>query len=315
MTRLSPRWSAVGWHGLSFQTPEGWNIGTVSGDATTGYLRLDDVEMPRVEARWEPAKGNEPVGQVVDRYLASLTKRGRKKSTRMKVRRNLDLLNMADDGSGRAVECFHWRSEGEEPLQAYGLLWRCPTCSRSVFIQVMARAGETILPVATRLLNSLQDHPAGETATWAMYGLSVQVPVTYTLKEHQFLTGRILLRFAGGGSEIEVERLSLADILLRGRTFDTWFAETTDGEIAQQAALPAEGFRHPGLIASGSMADPATARRRLRWLPLRRRAKRRALDRCAWHCPDSNKLYAVRLVGSATDAGQVLRVARSVGCH
>lgn len=314
MTRTSPRWSALGWHGLSFQTPDGWNIGTVSGDANAGYLRLDDLEMPRVEVRWEPAKGREPIGQVVDRYLGSLTKRSRKQATPVKIRRNLSLRKDTDDEPARAVECFHWRSEGNDPLQAYGLLWRCSTCSRIVFIQVMAHVGESILPTATRLLNSLQDHPVGETATWAMYGLHVKVPIAYILKEHRFLTGRILLRFAGDGADLDIERLSIADMLLRGRTFEEWFQETTDGDIARQTALPSEAFRHPGWMATGSMADP-TARRRLRWLPRRWRVRHRAFDRCAWHCPDSNKLYTIRRLSDSADSATVLEIARSVVCH
>lgn len=315
MARISPRWSALGWHGLYLQIPDGWNIGTVSGDADTGYLRLDDLEMPRVEVRWEPAKGKEPIGQTVDRYLASLTKQSRRKSAPVKVRRDLSLLKAVDEGSERAVECFHWRSEGQDALQAYGLLHRCLTCSRVVFVQVLAHAGESILPIASQVLNSLRDHPVGDTAIWAMYGLSVQIPATYTLKEYRFLTGRVWLRFAGDGAEVEVERLSLADMLLRARSFDEWFQETSGGETLQQTALPSEGFRHPGLIASGTMVNPTAPRGRLRWLPRYRRARSRAFDRCAWHCPASNKLYMIRRLGDAADSEQVLQIARSVECH
>ena len=42
MKRGASKWTAVGWHHLYLEMPEDWGIGAVSGDASTGYLRLDD---------------------------------------------------------------------------------------------------------------------------------------------------------------------------------------------------------------------------------------------------------------------------------
>lgn len=298
------------------ETPSEWSVGAVNGDRASGYLRVDDAEMPRLEIRWEPARGEEPIDRVVNRYLSTLIKKSGRKTPAVKVRRGLSLLKPKPqhETDGQTVECFHWRFEGDEPVQAYGLLWRCETCGRIVFVQVLGRAGETIQPVAARVLNSLRDHPADDTAVWAVYGMRIEVPVAYTLKSHQFLTGRIVLRFSDGHADLEIERLSLAEMHLEDRGFAGWFSSTNPGGVERQETAEDESWRHKIIVATGVMPDPATANRRLKWLPWRR-PKIRCFCRCGWHCPQGNKLYTVHRVSDAADRAHILSIAKSCVCH
>lgn len=307
-------WTPVGWQHLYLETPENWSVGAVSGDMTTGYLRLDDAEMPRVEIRWEKSKGNEPVGKVVDRYLDTLVKKTKGKTPPVRVRRDLSLLKREEQQEDRTFEGFHWKTEGDDPVQAYGILWRCQVCARTVFIQVLARVGETILPTASRVLNSLSDHPGGDRALWAVYGMRFETPAQYRLKEHQFLTGRLRLRFSAEGDEVEVERRSLAEMQLEGRTFEEWYRDTGDGEVEKEEILAEDTFPHPGLMTSGLVADPASVNKRLAWLPWRHPRIRR-YDRCGWHCPDGNKLYTLRRLAGTEDREQLLQIVRTLVCH
>lgn len=313
MRRTTGQWAAVGWQHLYLETPEDWSIGSVNGDAVTGYLRLDDVEMPRVEVRWEQAKGDEPVDRVVDRYLDTLVKKTRRNAPPVKVRRNLSLLKGEQNHEERTAEGFHWKTEGEDAIQAYGLLWRCQVCSRIVFIQVLARVGESILPIASQVLNSLQDHPIGDTAVWAAYGMRVEVPESYVLKEQKFMTGQIVLGFSGNDEELEIKRMSLADMQLQDETFEEWFLKG-EGDVEQQDALPDDVFRHPGIVATGTTVDPETVKKRLSWLPWRR-PRIRQFDRCGWHCPDGNKLYTLRRLAGTANREQLLQIARTLVCH
>jgi hypothetical protein len=304
----------VGWQHICLEAPENWSIGAVTGDASAGYLRLDDAEMPRAELRWEQAKGQEPIDKVVERYLRALSRKSRHKAAPVKVRRHLDLIKDEPLLAVRSVEGFHWQTEGSDPVQAYGALWRCGVCNRIVFVQVMGQAAESVFPTATRILATLRDHPEGDTAVWALYGMRFEVPASYVLKDHRLLTGRIVLRFSGDGEEVELERLSLAEMQLAGRSFEAWFRQTADGEVDRQEPLPEEGFRHPGVMASGMAVDPATVHKRLAWLPWRRPRKRR-FDRCGWHCAEGNRLYTLRRLADAHNPEVLLRIARSMGCH
>lgn len=314
MKRVSSKRTAVGWHHLYLEIPEDWGIGAVSGDEKTGYIRLDDAEMPRVEMRWEPARGQEPIDKVVERYLDNLTKKGRKKAPPVKVRRDLDLIKDDRLLEDRAVEGFHWRIDGEEAVQAYGILWRCEVCARIVFLQILGRAGESTRTLATGILNTLRDHPEADTAIWAMYGMQFEIPVSYALKSHSFLTGQIKLTFTGESSEIELERLSLAEMHLEGRSFDEWFQDTYGHETEDMTPLSGEWLRHPGIQASGTAVDPETVHKRLAWLPWRK-PRKRPFSGCHWHCTDGNKLYMLRQLGEPENPETLLDIARTVKCH
>lgn len=307
-------WTAVGWQHIYIEVPEEWSIGAVSGNHTTGYLRLDDAEMPRVEVRWEPVKGNESVDKVVDRYLNTLVKKSRKKAPPVKIRRNLTLLRDDKQLEDRTVQGFHWKTEGDDAVQAYGILWRCEVCGRTVFIQILGRLGETVQPTATRVLGTLKDHPDGDTATWAAYGMRFDLPAGDVVKDHKFLTGHLSMRFTGDGDEIEVERYSLAKMQLDGETFESWYDEKEDGEVEERNVLPEGLCHHSGAVTSGTTVDPATANQRLGWLPWRR-PKRIRFERCGWHCPDGNKLYLVRRIGKEPDRDRLIQVAQTLKCH
>ncbi len=314
MNRSGGRWTAVGWQHIFLEVPEEWSVGAVNGDHTTGYLRIDDSEMPRVEVRWEPTKGNESVDKVVERFLDTLVKKSRRKSPPVKIRRNLSLLKDEKQLEDRSVESFHWKTEGEDAVQAYGLLWRCEVCGRTVFVQVLGRLGETVQPVASKILSTLSDHAPGDQAVWAVYGMRFELPTGNRLKGHTFLTGRLTMRFTGDDDEIEVDRYSLAKTQLDGEPFEAWFDGNDEGDAEETEALTSDSFRHEGRLVAGSIVDPATANQRMAWLPWRR-PKRIKYDRCGWHCPDGNKLYLVRRIGAEADRERLLTVARTLTCH
>ena len=293
MNRGASKWAVTGWHHLSFERPEDWSIGAVTGDFSTGYLRLDDTEMPRFELRWERTRGRESADQVVARYLKNLAGKGGKKAPPVKVRRNLSLIKDETVLADRTVEGFHWRTEGGDPLQAYGCLWMCEVCGRTVFAQVLGRGGESMMTLASRVLNTLDDHARGDTATWAVYGLRAELPADCKLVEHSFLTGRIELTFRLGGARLELVRMSLAEMHLENRTFPEWFEDTYGNEIDQWTEVDGPAGGDPLIRGTGEGVDPETVHTRMAWLPWRR-PRKKPLSCCAWHCIDGNRIFVLR---------------------
>ncbi len=314
MNRGTSKWAATGWHQLYFERPEDWSIGAVTGDFSTGYLRLDDMEMPRFELRWERTRGREPVDQVVARYLKNLAGKGGKKAPPVKVRRDLDLIKNESILQDRTVEGFHWRTEGRDPLQAYGCLWMCETCRRTIFAQVLGRGGESLMTLASKLLNTLDDHARDEKAVWAVYGMKIEIPAAYVLKHHSFLTGRIELTFESGGARLELVRMSLAEMHLENRTFEDWFQNTYGQEIENWSDFRGTPSGHPGILGTGEGVDPETVHSRMAWLPWRQ-PRKKPLSCCSWHCIDGNKLYVLRHMDATHQSDLLGEIAVKVMCH
>ncbi len=314
MNRVASKWAVTGWHHLSFERPEDWSIGAVTGDHSSGYLRLDDTEMPRFELRWERTRGREPVDQVVSRYLKNITGKAGKKGPPVKVRRDLGLIKAESALADRTVEGFHWRTEGPDPLQAYGCLWMCETCGRTVFAQVLGRGGESMMTRASRLLNTLDDHARGDNATWAVYGLHIELPSDYALVQHSFLTGRIELTFQLGSARLELVRMSLAEMHLENRTFPDWFQATYGNEIDHWTDGAGSYHGHPSIRGTGEGVDPETVHTRMTWLPWRR-SRKKPLSCCSWHCIDGNKIFVLRHLDEKLRPDYLDGIAGTVICH
>ena len=314
MNRVASKWAVTGWQHLSFERPEDWSIGAVTGDYSSGYLRLDDTEMPRFELRWERTRGREPVDQVVARYLKNITGKAGKKGPPVKVRRDLGLIKAESALADRTVEGFHWRTEGPDPLQAYGCLWMCETCGRTVFAQVLGRGGESMMTRASRLLNTLDDHARGDNATWAVYGLGIDLPSDYALVQHSFLTGRIELTFQLGSARLELVRMSLAEMHLENRTFPDWFQDTYGNEIDHWTDAAGSYRGHPSIRGTGDGVDPETVHTRMTWLPWRR-PRKKPLSCCSWHCIDGNRIFVLRHLDEKHRPDFLDGIAGTVICH
>lgn len=314
MNQGASKLTATGWHHLYFERPEEWTIGAVSGDYSTGYLRLDDSEMPRFELRWERTVGSEAVDQLVERYLKNLTGKGKKKAPPVKVRRDLGLIKNESILQNRTVEGFHWRTEGPDPLQAYGCLWMCEACGRTVFAQVLGRGGEALMTLASKLLNTLDCHTRGDISIWAFYGLKIELPTSYSLTKHSFLTGRIELTFECDGARLEVERISLAEMHLENRAFEEWFQDMYGHEIENWTEFNSSCFGHLGLRGKGEGVDPETIHHRMAWLPWRR-PRKKPLSCCGWHCIDGNRIYVLRYMDETHGLDVLDQISGTVICH
>jgi len=306
------KWTWFGWQGLSFPVPEDWNLSKISGDARSGLVRLDDGEIVRVEAEWREVEGGKIPGvtALVDRYVEGLTKKASKAGSRLEVRRRIPLL---PEGSlpDKEWEVFSWRAEG----RAYNLAWRCRTCGRIGLVRVFAKGSEDIGRYAGRVFSGVEDHPIDGLRLWGVYGMVVRVPEEFRLEEYSLRTGHIRLVFREGDRSLAVERVGLADIMLRGRTLKEWFLGFFDKILRDFERPSFEGtsfLGHPGIRV---FAPPKKVWKRPLFPTFNRVRRSRFLRGCVWHCMDTNTIWAV--TGTAKERGDLFveEIVRDVSCH
>lgn len=329
-------WYTFGWHGITVRLPSEWNLGRIGGDVRTGvsgYLRLDDAEMSRVEIEWRAdpeskratsgscAAGDAPtskrrqgsdvnVKKVVDAYLAVLQKKAKAKGTSFSVQRDLPLAQIADEH-----ECFIWEAD----LRAYNVARICSVCGRVVMLRVLAKLSESGDAFVSSIFESLQDHPDRDSRhNWGIYDLTFSVPSELTLEDYSLQSGHLAFRFqertgrkeAGGtGARLrarwgrpgrrtyEIDRFSLGSLLLkRHSSLPEWFDLHFRKTLrdAVVAYQPSEFGGHSGYVLTGR---PKSGWRRLLVpLPFVSRRSRRYLAGRLWHCPYSDKILSIKAV-------------------
>lgn len=308
-------WRTFGWEGITLEVPQDWHLGKVTGDAKSGYARLDDSHMARIELEWRAGTGLHPVSQIVGKYLANLQKEARQKSSPFEAERHLDLFREQGAQEGRDYETFRWIAD----YRAHNLARRCPHCGRIVLVRVLARQGEHLDDLIRSVLGSLRDHAEAGRHTWAIYDLECAVPETFQLLERSLKSGNIRLAFHEPKRKpehtLQVEYVALAGMLLGRVSLIQWFESffsrwLRDFQISDE---PAHIYGHPGVQVHG--------RPRFRWpqallsMPFFRRKARRFMRAWAWHCPPSNKLFVVRAVSRDASDPLFQEMPIEVVCH
>jgi hypothetical protein len=203
-------WTTIGWQKITLQVPADWNLAGIGGDARNGYLRIDGPDRPRVEVKWEtPAKAVN-VSTTIDTYLKDLQKKARKQRLGLTVEPDVKLLSKRHKRKS-SLQCFAWRGD----VQAYGVIWYCPQCSRVTMAQVSGGLDENLKPLALDILRSLEDHSREGWDVWSVYGLLCHVPSDFELQGQQLVTGLTQFHFARRQSLINVSRYGLADVVLK----------------------------------------------------------------------------------------------------
>ena len=309
-------WRTFGWHGITLRVPKGWDLGKVTGNARSGYVRLDDLEIARVEVEWRSDPPPRPVSQIVDRYLANLEREASRKATAFDVQRHLHLVKDEEALKGHEYECFRWRAD----YQAYNLARRCGDCGRLVLVRIFAKRNERLEDVIRSVLASLGDHPEKGMNTWAIYDLMCYVPEEFGLLESGLKSGDIRLTFQDPAAKktdhtLEVEYVSLASVLLSQASliewFESFFAKSLkDFEITHQEQA-IQG--HSGVEVRGR--PKPRWRQLLKPMPFLSPRPRRHMKARAWHCEESNKIYVIRAYSKNPSDGLLEVIPIEVVCH
>ena len=347
-------WTVFGWAGIQLEIPTTWELSGLSGDQKTGYLRLDDAEMPRLELKWAHTRRKKPdLHATLDEYF-KLIRKTYKKGTELSFRRNVNLIKEDEFFKGRTVIGFSWKGS----IRANGLIFH--TRKRITIVQVMGRLKENWRPTVLRVFESITDRRDAPLTLWSAYGLKLGVPKEYKLERQKLLSGYLLFAFVAKPIRFQsVVRLAkLANRRLRRNgaidDLDTYTPDkgTPDkGRLSVERYGPAEvmlddyketpnpleawfrtkyakAIRGYGFEVT---ADTDSEDERLTLigqqtrlydgvpltpvLMLDKLSKRTTLVFHLWRCHQSNRIYVIQSIGSTEGQSTVQKVAGSIECH
>lgn len=311
-------WKRLAWRGLSFSLPESWDLGSVSGDNASGYLRIDDPFYTRLEAKWMTCARSKPsLERVYQDYLSQLKGKGKTRRD-VSVAQGPEFRPWGQDGS---EECrFRWESDAEGSclIRFFG------ASQRVLFLQVMARKGQGGARLAERIFETVRDDSDSDRIPWAVYDVMFSVPREFHLESHGLQSGLLDFGFVASGVLLGVKRWSMADAMLRRGSLETWlkrqYGPFLKGTRWESRELPWKG--HAALQVDGGYEVRGS-----QWLwpllsalPLNL-GRRIPLDLAGsvciklWHCPESNRVFGVHLRDPDARTGWVEDVAGSLCCH
>jgi|LSQX01.2.fsa_nt_gb hypothetical protein len=305
------QWAVRGWEGVVVQVPESWDIAAINGDRNQGYMRLDDQQnMPRVEIKWQKAKGFVNVESVIDGYLKDLNKKRKRGEAEIEVDRNCSVVSKRRMRK-RDLTCFAWQGA----IEGYGAGWYCEECERVMIVQVMALPEEDGMELAGQVIGEMEDHPRDGWLLWSTYGLTLEAPERFEMSEQKLMAGLIEFHLANAGEEIVAARWGMANIALRSRSLERW-AQSEIGQYHKSIKLSFEEttFRgHPAVNVTGYFANPL---RHLQSFVMHILGKPypEAVRGWVWHSEQENRIYYVGALFDEDNMELIERVANSIAC-
>ncbi len=343
-------WTIFGWAGIQLEIPTTWELSGLSGDQKTGYLRLDDGDMPRLELKWAHTRRKKPDLQAtLDEYF-KLIRKTYKKGTELSFRRNVNLIKDDELFDGYTVLGFSWKGN----IRANGLIFHVG--KRVTIVQVMGRLKENWRPTVLRVFQSIVDRSEASQTLWSAYGLKLGVPKEYKLERQKLLSGYLLFAFAAkpvrfqtaikvaklvgnrlqktngsGGNmgftppdkgRLSVERYGPAEVMLGDykndpNPLEAWF------RAKYAKAIRGYGFEVTSHIDSEDERLTLIGEQTRLYdgvpfspvLILDKFSKRTALVFHLWRCNHSNRIYVIQSIGSNNAYPIVQKVAESIECH
>ena len=304
-------WSLFGWHGLTLEVPLEWNPGKITGDFKAGSVRLDDPTLARLEIEWKDARGDERVAPIVDRFVDGLTQSAGKEKKRIDINRNPD-AGWIDLPDARSPVFFAWQAE----YRVHALAFYSLRSDRLLFVRIRTKPEEDARDNISRILNSIRDTSPDGHRTWALYDLVCSSPPLFSLETYDLKSGHLRLCFQHGQNILQVDRLSLAQVLLKRRTLLDWYQEFFRKSLRQVNLDARESSvgSHPGLLLRGK--PKSRWRGLLMPLPFWNVRPRLNMEARVWICNQVNKIYAVHTYyKKQKDAADIENARRSVICH
>jgi hypothetical protein len=296
-------WGRLAWQGIAFDVPADWCPSQLQGDFKSGYLRVEDELRVRLELRWESLRKRLPeASDLVDNFLRQTRKKlGRRQPEPDIVRgRSVPALEPQDH------EVFTWRGS----FNAHSLLLVCAETRRVVHLRVFFEAGDEQKALTRRVFASVSSGPQDGQLEWNVFDLGFRLDADWRLESSALRTGCLELAFREGRDELVVARYSLAELSLREATLKQWLARTLGKplrgfrvEVDEEAS-----FRQHAALRFGGRSRAGAK-------PLGLFRRRRHLTGLAWHCPEADKIFAVRAASYEADDPRVAACAETIACH
>ena len=343
-------WTTFGWAGIQLEVPTTWELSGLSGDQKTGYLRLDDGEMPRLELKWAHTRKKKPdLHATLDEYF-KLIRKTYKRGTELSFRRNVNLIKDAEFFEGRTVLGFSWKGS----IRANGLIFHAG--KRITIVQVMGRPKENLRPTVLRIFQSIVDRSDAPLTLWSAYGLKLGVPKEYRLERQKLLSGYLLFAFGAKPARFQTP-IKIAKLVANRLRKTNGSVENIDFSPPDRGRLSVERYG-PAEVMLGDYKNeqnPLEAWFRTKYakairgygfevtsdtdaederltligeqtrlydgvpfspvLMLDKLSKRTALVFHLWHCHHSNRIYVIQSIGSNNASPTVQKVADSIKRH
>ena len=281
--------------------PEEWTLGKIEGDRTSGYLRIDDEDMVRLEARWHvPKSGSVDIQAEAEKQIKEIEKKNKKSKQKVVVKRNVKLVQREDCD----WECYHMRAE----FNVWNLVNHCHVCGRVILVRLFHLPKEDDKDLAVRVFESLIDHQEDCHDHWDVYGLSMRLPTSFELDQPSLKTGEIHLQFKRKRESFIGRRISLAEMQLREVSLKEWSIKRfgADWKKFQWQIEESEFNGHDSCLVLGR----ARITRQV-WSPL----SAKILKCCVWHCKDSDKLFILHAQMKDEESDLFEQVCESIHCH
>ncbi len=305
-----------GWQGITMEIPSNWEISALSGDYDNGYIRMDDENSPRMELKWSKLREKKPdLQKILDEYFKGMRKRLGENADGLKIKRNIELIKNEDFFKDRDVVFYNWKTN----VRANGAIWFCRECKRIVVIQIMGYLKESMLSDTIRIFESVRDHPEGQTNLWSAYQLSVEVPRRYQLERRKLMSGYLSFSFIDGSRTLTVDRIGLADVILKDTNLQSWFRSYYSRQ------LRGYGFSFEPINSEEDddyrIKMSGQAKRFIDRIPfsplfvIDKILRRKLISAYLWHCKESNRIFVIMATSKKGADELVHQVASSINCH
>ena len=287
-------WNRFGWQGISFLKPKEWELGRVEGDEERGYLRLDDHIFNRMELRWQKQTLSLSPEKVLAKCIRDLERKAKRQKIDFKVMHKSDYQTKTIKG-----KYFMYSN-------AVNLVAQCKNSSRLLIACVFGKRGEHIEKKAEKIFRSLRNHTGDDETLWAVFDFGFTTPCELKLSKHSFLSGHLRLDFLRAEDSFIFEQLSIADILLKGKSISQWareFCRSQFRNVDIEVGYPREGSSEEGIYTVGREHG------KVRFI------KKRFFRSFFWHCQRTNHIFGVAELVTRKDKACLDKLVSGVKCH
>jgi hypothetical protein len=291
--------TTFGWQGILLTLPDGWDPVVANGDYRTGYVRLADENAVRLEIRWQPAGPRSPA-DMVTAYAQDLAKRARKEGRPFEMERDLCLAAPP----GMDCEGYSWATD----RRVWAILARSSQSGRVLHLHLSSRLDERAKGLARTVFASLKDCPADRPLPWRFYDMDFASPAGMPLLRQSLQSGCIRMAFGRRLERVEFVRVSLAEVLLAGKSLAAWFRQFYAPALKRRRVqLRDETFRgHAAVAVEGRV-----------WLPMNPSSllgRPRVVRGQCWHCEAGNRILICCFDGPARNAGLLTEALEGFRC-